>query len=316
MGRGKIEIKKIENVSTRQVTFSKRRAGLLKKAHELSVLCDAEVGIIVFSNTGRLYEFCSTRWRRRSFLYECVVICDDANIGDTRNKLILSAEIDFIFSNAFVYMTFVRVYHNAGYSMRGIIDRYNVATEPSTSQLQAEMRQEQAELEHLRSEVARLRNENARLTGSNLNGATVQELHQLEQQLNDGLISVKEKKDAMLFEEIDRSNHKERELGFENNVLRGEIERLKRFIPQSEQPTQPGYLEYNPVTDVPSSSAGLLKQDRLSPDTVCYYGSDNTDSETALQLRLPCGDSGRTKEAAMPKREVSSSSCGNEEMEQ
>ncbi|KAL9999084.1 putative transcription factor MADS-type1 family [Helianthus debilis subsp. tardiflorus] len=60
MGRGKIEIKKIENVSTRQVTFSKRRAGLLKKAHELSVLCDAEVGIIVFSNTGRLYEFSSS----------------------------------------------------------------------------------------------------------------------------------------------------------------------------------------------------------------------------------------------------------------
>nr|KAJ0226359.1 hypothetical protein LSAT_V11C100040700 [Lactuca sativa] len=62
MGRGKIEIKKIENVSTRQVTFSKRRAGLLKKAHELSVLCDAEVAIIVFSNTGRLYEFSSSRY--------------------------------------------------------------------------------------------------------------------------------------------------------------------------------------------------------------------------------------------------------------
>ncbi|KAJ0908150.1 putative transcription factor MADS-type1 family [Helianthus annuus] len=61
MGRGKIEIKKIENVSTRQVTFSKRRARLLKKAHELFVLCDAEVGIIVFSNTGRLYEFSSSR---------------------------------------------------------------------------------------------------------------------------------------------------------------------------------------------------------------------------------------------------------------
>ncbi|XP_076916227.1 MADS-box transcription factor 23-like [Bidens hawaiensis] len=139
MGRGKIEIKKIENVSTRQVTFSKRRAGLLKKAHELSVLCDAEVGIIVFSNTGRLYEFSSS-------------------------------------------------------SMRGIIDRYNRATEPSTSQIQAEMSQEQAELELLRNEVTRLRNENSRLMGHNLGGASVQQLHQLEQQLSGGLISVKEKK--------------------------------------------------------------------------------------------------------------------------
>ncbi|KAJ0792645.1 putative transcription factor MADS-type1 family [Helianthus annuus] len=72
MGRGKIEIKKIENVSTRQVTFSKRRAGLLKKAHELSVLCDAEVGIIVFSNTGRLYEFSSSRYGWNWKLAACV----------------------------------------------------------------------------------------------------------------------------------------------------------------------------------------------------------------------------------------------------
>lgn len=60
MGRGKIEIKRIENLNSRQVTFSKRRNGLLKKAKELSVLCDAEVGVIVFSSTGKLYEFSSS----------------------------------------------------------------------------------------------------------------------------------------------------------------------------------------------------------------------------------------------------------------
>ncbi|KAH1236875.1 Floral homeotic protein AGAMOUS [Glycine max] len=57
MGRGKIEIKRIENTTSRQVTFCKRRNGLLKKAYELSVLCDAEVALIVFSNRGRLYEY-------------------------------------------------------------------------------------------------------------------------------------------------------------------------------------------------------------------------------------------------------------------
>ncbi|KAL8103539.1 hypothetical protein AgCh_027929 [Apium graveolens] len=56
-GRGKIEIKRIENTTNRQVTFCKRRGGLLKKAYELSVLCDAEVALIVFSNRGRLYEY-------------------------------------------------------------------------------------------------------------------------------------------------------------------------------------------------------------------------------------------------------------------
>ncbi|XP_058196042.1 floral homeotic protein AGAMOUS-like isoform X2 [Rhododendron vialii] len=57
MGRGKIEIKRIENTTNRQVTFCKRRNGLLKKAYELSVLCDAEVALVVFSARGRLYDY-------------------------------------------------------------------------------------------------------------------------------------------------------------------------------------------------------------------------------------------------------------------
>jgi len=62
MVRGKTQMKRIENESNRQVTFSKRRNGLLKKAFELSVLCDAEVALIVFSTTGKLYEFSSSRY--------------------------------------------------------------------------------------------------------------------------------------------------------------------------------------------------------------------------------------------------------------
>lgn len=60
MGRGKVELKRIENKINRQVTFAKRRNGLLKKAYELSVLCDADVALIIFSNRGKLFEFCST----------------------------------------------------------------------------------------------------------------------------------------------------------------------------------------------------------------------------------------------------------------
>jgi len=60
MGRGKIEIKKIENRAHRQVTFCKRRGGLTKKARELSVLCDADVALIIFSNRGKLYEFATS----------------------------------------------------------------------------------------------------------------------------------------------------------------------------------------------------------------------------------------------------------------
>uniref|UniRef100_A0A804M447 Uncharacterized protein n=1 Tax=Zea mays TaxID=4577 RepID=A0A804M447_MAIZE len=57
MGRGKVQLKRIENKINRQVTFSKRRSGLLKKAHEISVLCDAEVALIIFSTKGKLYEY-------------------------------------------------------------------------------------------------------------------------------------------------------------------------------------------------------------------------------------------------------------------
>ncbi|KAL6603495.1 hypothetical protein ACP70R_043856 [Stipagrostis hirtigluma subsp. patula] len=59
MGRGKIEIKRIENATNRQVTYSKRRTGIMKKARELTVLCDAQVAIIMFSSTGKYHEFCS-----------------------------------------------------------------------------------------------------------------------------------------------------------------------------------------------------------------------------------------------------------------
>ncbi|KAL8260956.1 hypothetical protein R6Q59_025005 [Mikania micrantha] len=60
MGKGRLELKRIENKINRQVTFAKRRNGLLKKAYELSVLCDAEVALIIFSTRGKLYDFSST----------------------------------------------------------------------------------------------------------------------------------------------------------------------------------------------------------------------------------------------------------------
>ncbi|KAG6522981.1 hypothetical protein ZIOFF_020138 [Zingiber officinale] len=65
MGRGKIEIKKIENPTNRQVTYSKRRSGIMKKARELTVLCDAEVSIIMFSSTGKFSDYCSPSTKQR-----------------------------------------------------------------------------------------------------------------------------------------------------------------------------------------------------------------------------------------------------------
>ncbi|KAL2542870.1 Developmental protein SEPALLATA 2 [Abeliophyllum distichum] len=89
MGRGKVELKRIENKINRQVTFAKRRNGLLKKAYELSLLCDAEVALIIFSSSGKLYEFCSTssisktieRYQRCS--YEAIDMNQPSNDGQS-----------------------------------------------------------------------------------------------------------------------------------------------------------------------------------------------------------------------------------------
>ncbi|KAK7282688.1 hypothetical protein RIF29_11664 [Crotalaria pallida] len=59
MGRGKIEIKRIENSSNRQVTYSKRKNGILKKAKEITVLCDAQVSLIIFGSSGKMHEYIS-----------------------------------------------------------------------------------------------------------------------------------------------------------------------------------------------------------------------------------------------------------------
>jgi hypothetical protein len=56
MARGKVQMRRIENPVHRQVTFCKRRMGLLKKARELSVLCDAAIGVIVISPHGKIYD--------------------------------------------------------------------------------------------------------------------------------------------------------------------------------------------------------------------------------------------------------------------
>ncbi|KAF5758475.1 putative transcription factor MADS-MIKC family [Helianthus annuus] len=57
MVRQKTQIRKIENLAARQVTFSKRRRGLFKKAQELSTLCDVDLALIVFSATGKLFHY-------------------------------------------------------------------------------------------------------------------------------------------------------------------------------------------------------------------------------------------------------------------
>lgn len=59
MGRRKIEIEPLSDERNRSVTFVKRKAGLFKKAYELSVLCEVDLAVIIVGNNNKVYEFSS-----------------------------------------------------------------------------------------------------------------------------------------------------------------------------------------------------------------------------------------------------------------
>ncbi|CAN0929205.1 Agamous-like MADS-box protein MADS4 [Linum grandiflorum] len=97
MGRGRVELKRIENKINRQVTFAKRRNGLLKKAYELSVLCDAEVALIIFSNRGKLYEFCSSSSMLKTLerYQKCNYGAPESNVS-AREALEISSQQEYL----------------------------------------------------------------------------------------------------------------------------------------------------------------------------------------------------------------------------
>ncbi|XVE56115.1 hypothetical protein DITRI_Ditri03aG0211600 [Diplodiscus trichospermus] len=99
MARGKIQIKLIENSTNRQVTYSKRRNGLFKKANDLTVLCDARVPIIMFSSTGKLLEFISPSSSTKQIidLYQKTLGLDSWN---THYELSMTIEFCVFIENA------------------------------------------------------------------------------------------------------------------------------------------------------------------------------------------------------------------------
>uniref|UniRef100_A0A7N2MB60 AGAMOUS-like protein n=1 Tax=Quercus lobata TaxID=97700 RepID=A0A7N2MB60_QUELO len=193
IGRGKIEIKRIENTTNRQVTFCKRRNGLLKKAYELSVLCDAEVALIVFSSRGRLYEYSNNR------------------------KLGRDQQAQFRVTKIF--------------SVRGTINRYKkVSTESSNPGSVAEVNAQfyQQESSKLRRQIREIQNLNRHIVGEALSSMTFKELKNLEGRLEKGITRVRTKKNEMLLAEIEFMQKREVELQNENNYLRAKIAENER----------------------------------------------------------------------------------------
>ncbi|PRQ59990.1 putative transcription factor MADS-MIKC family [Rosa chinensis] len=167
MVRGKIEVKRIENATSRQVAFSKRRNGLLKKAFELSVLCDAEVAVIVFSQKNRLYEFSSSDMQKTIKKYQ----------------------------------------------------KHAKGALTNTTEVEQYMQQLKHESADMAKKIETLEASQRRLLGHDLDPCSAQEVNQMSSQLERSLRKVRERKDQLLTEQIERLKAKERFLLEENAKL-------------------------------------------------------------------------------------------------
>ncbi|XP_016475427.1 MADS-box transcription factor 23-like isoform X3 [Nicotiana tabacum] len=185
MGRGKIVIRRIDNSTSRQVTFSKRRNGLLKKAKELAILCDAEVGVIIFSSTGRLYEYSSTSMKS---------VIERYNKTKEENHQLATPTSEFWQREAAVLRQQLQnLQENHRLRAPRLIPRDTCHLPPATDTRQ--------------------------MMGEELSGLSVKDLQNLENQLEMSLRGVRVRKDEILIDEIQELNRKGNLIHQENMEL-------------------------------------------------------------------------------------------------
>ncbi|GFS38597.1 K-box region and MADS-box transcription factor family protein [Actinidia rufa] len=230
MGRGKIEIKRIENTTNRQVTFCKRRNGLLKKAYELSVLCDAEVALIVFSTRGRLYEYANNSVRSTIDRYKKA--CSDVlNTGSVSQSNTQTPAL-----RKFRAPSFVCYFPSSFY---------------------------QQESNKLRRQIKDIQSSNRHILGEALSSLTFKELKNLEGRLEKAISRIRSKKNELLFAEIEHMQKREVELQNANMYLRAKIAENERA--QQQMNLMPG-AEYQDMPSQPYDARNFLPVNLLEPN--------------------------------------------------
>ncbi|KAH9772292.1 Floral homeotic protein APETALA 1 [Citrus sinensis] len=201
MGRGRVQLKRIENKINRQVTFSKRRAGFLKKAHEISVLCDAEVAVIIFSHKGKLFEYSTgscmekilERYERYAYAERQLIAPDPES---QRNWPLecnnLKAKIDL---------------------------------------LQKDQRCSSKSTFYTGSQIDLFRH----YLGEDLESLSLKDIQQLEQQLDTALKHIRSRKNQLMQESISELQKKEKSIEEQNNLLVKQIKEREKAAAQQAQ---------------------------------------------------------------------------------
>ncbi|KAF2921114.1 hypothetical protein DAI22_07g006200 [Oryza sativa Japonica Group] len=269
MGRGKVQLKRIENKINRQVTFSKRRNGLLKKAHEISVLCDAEVAAIVFSPKGKLYEYATdSRMDKILERYERYSYAEKALISAESESEITLPQLTTC---------------TASRSTHGICFQYCLMSKTLGNWCH--------EYRKLKAKIETIQKCHKHLMGEDLESLNLKELQQLEQQLESSLKHIISRKSHLMLESISELQKKERSLQEENKALQKECAHAAGGeAEECEGPAASRAVGPNP-------GPGPGPSPTPSPDKLLLLlhaeGSAGTSSTT--KYLLPAGDDGREK---------------------
>ncbi|XP_022773888.1 MADS-box protein SVP-like isoform X1 [Durio zibethinus] len=196
MAREKIQIKKIDNATARQVTFSKRRRGLFKKAEELSILCDADVALIIFTSTGKLFEYASSSMKE---------ILERHNLRSKNLEKLEQQPLELqLVENSNLSMLTMEVAEKS-HQLRYTFILLLISLFKLCIWIYCDFAQ------------------NRQMRGEELQGLNFEELEQLEKSLEAGLSRVIEKKGQRIKNEIDDLQRKGMQLLEENERLKLQI---------------------------------------------------------------------------------------------
>ncbi|GLJ48461.1 hypothetical protein SUGI_1022980 [Cryptomeria japonica] len=296
MGRGKIEIKRIENPTSRQVTFSKRRGGLLKKAQELAILCDADIALIIFSSTGKLFEFASSSMKNILERYnkcpegpQSSLVEYDNDVSGCSARFWLGVrgvrsgkdgvERVQTMDELLKWEQEVGAAREAGVVgvvLPGLVCGCFGAAR-SVNQFQ--------EVARLKHEVEQLQLWQKHMMGEQISNLSMKDLQQLEHQMEVGMSRIRARKDQTLLERIDEIEIKRLEdieiKEQENRNLRRQLEEARKNPLGTEQrPT--AFLEFHPLQRRDSPKPLLARPLAANNSSV----EESETSQTSLHLGL------------------------------